>query len=235
MITSPDNQQLKTIRKLQQKRWREQLGLFVAEGEDLVAGGRGRGLGARGAAGGRRGRRAGAARRVSTLGSGTRVIGVYRRALVRAGRRPVASTCTASATPATSGAIIRSRARAGRRPGGARPRLRGPVLARRPCGRAWARCSRGRRRAPGFGELRRHEGRARRAAPERALGEVEAGRAAGALPRRRARRAARRSCSSGRRARPHPAAPGRARTRSTWPMAATVALYEVATRMAGHA
>ncbi len=36
MITSPDNEKLKTIRKLQQKRWRERLELFVAEGEDLV-------------------------------------------------------------------------------------------------------------------------------------------------------------------------------------------------------
>jgi TrmH family RNA methyltransferase len=79
MITSPDNEQLKTIRKLQQKRWRKRLDLFAAEGEDLVE----------------------AAERagwqpetlliagddvepelladVSTLGSGTRVIGVYRR------------------------------------------------------------------------------------------------------------------------------------------------------------
>jgi TrmH family RNA methyltransferase len=71
VITSPDNDKLKTIRKLQQKSWRSKLGLFSAEGEDLI------GpdpvfllragedvepelLGA-----------------VSTLGSGTRVIGVY--------------------------------------------------------------------------------------------------------------------------------------------------------------
>jgi TrmH family RNA methyltransferase len=37
MIRSPDNEKLKTIRKLASKRWREKLGLFVAEGEDLVA------------------------------------------------------------------------------------------------------------------------------------------------------------------------------------------------------
>ena len=36
MITSPDNDKLKTIRKLQQKSWRTKLGLFSAEGEDLV-------------------------------------------------------------------------------------------------------------------------------------------------------------------------------------------------------
>jgi TrmH family RNA methyltransferase len=73
VIRSADNPKLKTIRKLQQKRWRTKLGLFSAEGEDLVA----------------------AAWQpefvlragedvepdllddVSTLGSGTRVIGVY--------------------------------------------------------------------------------------------------------------------------------------------------------------
>ena len=36
MITSPDNERLKTIRKLASKRERERTGLFVAEGEDLV-------------------------------------------------------------------------------------------------------------------------------------------------------------------------------------------------------
>jgi RNA methyltransferase, TrmH family len=36
VITSADNDKLKTIRKLQQKSWREKLGLFAAEGEDLV-------------------------------------------------------------------------------------------------------------------------------------------------------------------------------------------------------
>jgi TrmH family RNA methyltransferase len=79
VITSVDNEKLKTIRKLRQKRWREKLGLFAAEGEDLVE--------------------AALADpswepefvlragedvepelldRVSALGSGTRVIGVYR-------------------------------------------------------------------------------------------------------------------------------------------------------------
>jgi TrmH family RNA methyltransferase len=74
MITSPDNDKLKTIRKLQQKSWRAKLGLFSAEGEDLV--------GAAPAA--EFVLRAGEdvepelLNAVSTLGSGTRVIGVYR-------------------------------------------------------------------------------------------------------------------------------------------------------------
>src|SRR4051812_27072075 len=36
VITSADNDKLKTIRKLQQKSWRTKLGLFAAEGEDLI-------------------------------------------------------------------------------------------------------------------------------------------------------------------------------------------------------
>jgi TrmH family RNA methyltransferase len=36
VITSPQNQTLKLVRKLQSRRWRDKLGLFAAEGEDLV-------------------------------------------------------------------------------------------------------------------------------------------------------------------------------------------------------
>jgi RNA methyltransferase, TrmH family len=72
MITSADNDKLKTIRKLQQKRWRTKLGLFSAEGEDLIRPGAEFVL------------RSGEdvepelLDAVSTLGSGTRVIGVYK-------------------------------------------------------------------------------------------------------------------------------------------------------------
>jgi RNA methyltransferase, TrmH family len=72
VITSPDNDKLKTIRKLQQKRWRTKLGLFAAEGEDLIGPDPEYIL------------RAGIdvepdlLDAVSTLGSGTRVIGVYK-------------------------------------------------------------------------------------------------------------------------------------------------------------
>jgi RNA methyltransferase, TrmH family len=79
MIRSPDNDRLKTIRKLQQKRWREKLGLFTAEGEDLVE------AAERAAWKPEFVLRAGAdvepdlLDAVSSLGSGTRVIGVYPR------------------------------------------------------------------------------------------------------------------------------------------------------------
>ena len=36
MITSADNEKLKLVRKLHERRWRDKLGLFFVEGEDLV-------------------------------------------------------------------------------------------------------------------------------------------------------------------------------------------------------
>ena len=72
MITSADNDKLKTIRKLQQKSWRTKLGLFSAEGEDLIHPSAQFVL------------RSGIdvepdlLDSVSTLGSGTRAIGVYK-------------------------------------------------------------------------------------------------------------------------------------------------------------
>jgi RNA methyltransferase, TrmH family len=73
VITSADNDKLKTIRKLAQKSWRDKLGLFAAEGEDLVQAGWEPEFVLR----------AGVdvepdlLDAVSLLGSGTRVIGVY--------------------------------------------------------------------------------------------------------------------------------------------------------------
>ena len=78
MITSPDNAQLKQIRKLQRKKERDGSGLFAAEGEDLVEAAAAAGWGAESLL------RAGEdveqhlLERVSALGSGSRVIGVYR-------------------------------------------------------------------------------------------------------------------------------------------------------------
>jgi TrmH family RNA methyltransferase len=72
VITSHDNDKLKTIRKLQQKSWRTKLGLFAAEGEDLIGPNpvfllrAGEDV------------EADLLDAVSTLGSGTRVIGVYK-------------------------------------------------------------------------------------------------------------------------------------------------------------
>jgi len=40
VIVSRDNEKLKLVRKLADRRWRDKLGLFVVEGEDLVEAGR---------------------------------------------------------------------------------------------------------------------------------------------------------------------------------------------------
>jgi TrmH family RNA methyltransferase len=107
MITSPDNPKLKLVRKLADRRHRSRAGLFVAEGEDLIAA-------------------AQAADRepelvleggvdveqplldsVSALGSGTKVIGVY----VQTWAAPEAASCVylhGVADPRNVGAIIRT-------------------------------------------------------------------------------------------------------------------------------
>jgi TrmH family RNA methyltransferase len=85
-IASPHNPRLKAVRRLQTKRERARRGCFVAEGEDLVAAAQRAGRAAvegfrlRGSDAGGSGFHevaAAALAAVSTLGSGTRVIGVY--------------------------------------------------------------------------------------------------------------------------------------------------------------
>jgi TrmH family RNA methyltransferase len=121
MIRSPDNDRLKTIRKLRQKRWREKLGLFAAEGEDLVE------AAERGGWAPEFVLRAGEdvepelLDAVSALGSGARVIGVYPERwaeLHRSGTGPPAPSGTAARDvlvylhgvedPGNVGAIVRS-------------------------------------------------------------------------------------------------------------------------------
>ncbi len=85
-ITSAENPRLKAVRRLQRRRERERSGRFLAEGEDLVGAAQragrpalegyrlaGSGLGGEGF----HDVEPAALRAVSTLGSGTRVIGVY--------------------------------------------------------------------------------------------------------------------------------------------------------------
>jgi TrmH family RNA methyltransferase len=107
MITSRDNTQLKTIRRLHDKRHRDRDGLCVAEGEDLVDAALTAGLepalllragedvepellGA-----------------VSTLGSGTRVIGVFPQRWAEPGGE-VSVYLHGVADPGNVGAVIRS-------------------------------------------------------------------------------------------------------------------------------
>jgi RNA methyltransferase, TrmH family len=103
MITSADNDKLKTIRKLHDRRWREKLDLFLAEGEDLVDAAweaefvlvAGENVEPR------------LLDEVSTLGSGTRAIGVYRRRW----SEPTGNLCVylhEVGDPGNVGAVIRS-------------------------------------------------------------------------------------------------------------------------------
>jgi TrmH family RNA methyltransferase len=85
-ITSPHNEKLKLIRRLGRRRSREREGLFVGEGEDLLAAARAAGaepvelLTAAGEGLGGTEVEPALLDRVSKLGSGTRAIGVWREA-----------------------------------------------------------------------------------------------------------------------------------------------------------
>lgn len=77
MITSPHNEQLKTIRKLHEKRERTRSGLFAAEGEDLVEAAEAAGFEPRILLVAGEDVEPELLASVSSLGSGTRVVGVY--------------------------------------------------------------------------------------------------------------------------------------------------------------
>src|SRR5579871_1981509 len=106
LISSRDNEKLKLVRKLRERRWRDKLGLFVCEGEDLVE--------------------AATAEPVALLVAGEnvepkllaglsgaahppRVIGVYRRAdLPAAEARPVSLVLHRLSDPGNVGTLIRT-------------------------------------------------------------------------------------------------------------------------------
>ncbi len=109
MIASRDNEKLKLVRKLRSRRWRDKLGLFVCEGEDLLDA-------------------AAAARiepvellvagetvepeligEVSTLAHPPRALGVFRRAdLPRLGKEQVGLALWRVADPGNLGTLVRS-------------------------------------------------------------------------------------------------------------------------------
>jgi TrmH family RNA methyltransferase len=106
MITSKDNEKLKLIRRLAERKHREREGLFVAEGEDLVEAAEAAGVQPEFVL------RAGVEVEprlldaVSALGSGTRVIGVYPQAWGEQEAPRV--SLHAVADPGNVGAIIRT-------------------------------------------------------------------------------------------------------------------------------
>ncbi|MBD0281983.1 MAG: RNA methyltransferase [Thermoleophilaceae bacterium] len=107
MITSADNDKLKTIRKLRQKHWREKLGVFVAEGEDLVNAAERAGWEPEFVLRAGRDVDPGLLDGVSALGSGTRVIGVYEQRWSEPGGRLMV-WLYAVEDPGNVGTVIRS-------------------------------------------------------------------------------------------------------------------------------
>ncbi len=113
MITSPHNDKLKLIRRLGRRRSRERDGLFVGEGEDLLSAARAAGaepvelLTAAGEALGGTEVEPALLARFSQLGSGTRVIGIWRE---RWADRPVAPCVYLHGVsdPGNVGSVIRT-------------------------------------------------------------------------------------------------------------------------------
>jgi TrmH family RNA methyltransferase len=107
MITSPQNPQLKTIRRLQDKRHREREGLCLAEGEDLVEAARAAGLEPELLLVAGDDVEPRLLDAVSSLGSGTRVIGVFRQAWSELGG-DVSVYLHGVGDPGNVGTVIRS-------------------------------------------------------------------------------------------------------------------------------
>jgi TrmH family RNA methyltransferase len=116
-ITSPQNPQLKSVKRLQSKRERARSGMFLAEGEDLVAAAREAGWPAKEGyrvAGSELGGQGftdvqgKALAVVSTLGSGARVIGVYEQRWAERAKGPLCVYLHGVGDPGNVGTVLRS-------------------------------------------------------------------------------------------------------------------------------
>jgi TrmH family RNA methyltransferase len=113
MITSPQNEKLKLVRRLRERKHREREGLFAVEGEDLVVAGLASGaepvllLRAAGAGGEGEEVEPALLDAVSTLGSGTRAIGVWPQAWAERPQAPCLYL-HGVADPGNVGAILRT-------------------------------------------------------------------------------------------------------------------------------
>ena len=107
VITASDNSQLKLIRKLARKKARDEEGMFVAEGDDLVAAAVAAGWEPEVLLWSGQDVEPELLDRVSQLGSGTRVIGVYRQRWAEPGG-DLSVALHGVGDPGNVGAIIRS-------------------------------------------------------------------------------------------------------------------------------
>jgi len=114
VITSPDNDNLTQVRKLAGRKWRDKLGEFVAEGEDLIAAAEQAGwppsllLSAAGA--GLPGEEVAPPllAKVSQLGSGTRALAVYPQRWADAPLGPLCVALWGVNDPGNVGTVVRS-------------------------------------------------------------------------------------------------------------------------------
>jgi TrmH family RNA methyltransferase len=109
VITSRENERLKLVRKLQDRRWRDKLGLFAVEGEDLVAAAREAGVEPEDLLVAGEDVEPALLAEVSTLAHPPRVIAIYRRdALPRSPLPPVGLALWHVADPGNVGTLVRA-------------------------------------------------------------------------------------------------------------------------------
>jgi TrmH family RNA methyltransferase len=109
VITSPSNPRLKLIRRLQSRRQRDALGLFVCEGEDLVEAGRAAGAEPVDVLVSGEDVEPELLASVATLAHPPRVVGIFRRAdLPRAGEATAGLALWRVADPGNVGTLIRT-------------------------------------------------------------------------------------------------------------------------------
>lgn len=108
MITSRDNERLKLLRKLQERSWRDKLGLFAVEGEDLVEAGLSAGLEPADVLVADEDVDAALLAEVSTLAHPPRVVAVFKRDGLPRGTRPVTLALYRVADPGNVGTLLRA-------------------------------------------------------------------------------------------------------------------------------
>jgi TrmH family RNA methyltransferase len=108
LISSRENESLKLVRKLRDRRWRDKLGLLAAEGEDLVEAATTAGVEPVELLVAGETVEAALLAEVSTLAHPPRVIGIFRRADLPRGTRPVTLALWHVADPGNLGTLLRS-------------------------------------------------------------------------------------------------------------------------------
>jgi len=108
VITSRDNERLKLVRKLHDRRWRDKLGLFAVEGEDLVEAGLAAGLKPADVLVAGEDAAPELLAEVSTLAHPPRVVAVFRRDDLPRGARPVTLALWQVGDPGNVGTLLRA-------------------------------------------------------------------------------------------------------------------------------